>query len=251
MSTLKDNPNNVAESEGSYFDSFVSSEGEFNPFLERGWNTIRRRFIEMVSPKENSALLDVGCGTGQSFQLYDGYVSQRYVGIDLSQEALNRAKTRLPTQEWIHADACALPFADETFDIVAFSSVLHHIPDYGLAIAEARRVLKPGGKVFAFDPNILHPAMALFRNPESKFYNPVGVSPNERPLHPNALRSAFEAANLTNIKQRAQSDIPYRAVGPKEMNRFLALYNIGDRLWEGIGLGKRYGTFVITVGQKS
>jgi SAM-dependent methyltransferase len=241
--------NVVAESEAQYFDEYVGDDGEFDPFLERGWATIRNRFVQMIQPTKPLRFLDVGCGTGQSRQIYEQW-AEPYTGIDLSQKALDQAKRKFPNDSWLCEDACDLPFENDTFDIVAFSSVLHHIPDYGLALKEAYRVLKPGGRAFAFDPNILHPAMKLFRDPDSKFYNPEGVSPNERPLHPTALWRAFEVAGFSPIQQRAQSDIPYRAVKPKGMNGALSVYNVLDRVWEGVGMGKRYGTFVITSGVK-
>lgn len=241
--------NPAAESESEYFDSFVSEFGEFNPFKEQGWTTIRNRFEEMVQPKPGSRILDVGCGTGMSRQLYIRFASS-YVGVDLSERAIAKAKADFPQSEWHVADACALPFADDSFDLVTFSSVLHHIPDFGRALSEAYRVLKPGGRAFAYDPNLLHPAMKLFRDPKSKYYNPVGVSPNERPLKPLELIRAFEVAGFENLKQRAQSHIPYRAVAPKGFNLFLGLYNALDVAWEGVGLGSRLGTFVITVGEK-
>jgi SAM-dependent methyltransferase len=241
--------NAVAESEAEYFNKYVGDDGEFDPFLEQGWATIRKRFETMIEPTRGLHLLDVGCGTGQSRQIYAAWADS-YTGIDLSQKALARAQHKFPNDTWLYADACAMPFQDDSFDVVAFSSVLHHIPDYGLAVQEAFRVLKPGGKAFAYDPNILHPAMKLLRDPDSKFYTPEGVSPNERPLHPTALYRVFEVAGFHSIYQRGQSHIPYRAVAPKGLNAALTAYNVLDRLWEGVGLSKRYGTFVITTGIK-
>jgi SAM-dependent methyltransferase len=227
----------------------VRERGEFDPFAPRGWQTITRRFADMVSAGGLSRLLDIGCGTGQSLQIYEGR-SAGYVGIDLSFEALLAARRKFPTMWWCQADACRLPFVDSSFEAVAFSSVLHHIPDFQPALLEARRVLTPGGRVFAFDPNLLHPAMALLRWPKSPFYLSEGVSPNEAPLLPAVLRRAFGAAGFVQIRQRCQSDIPYRRVAPRLINACLALYNVVDRIFERIGLGRWFGTFVLTVGRK-
>lgn len=227
----------------------MRERGEFDPFAPRGWQTIARRFADMVSAGGLSRLLDIGCGTGQSLQIYEGR-SAGYVGIDLSFEALLAARRKYPTRRWCQADACRLPFVDSSFDTVAFSSVLHHIPDFRPALLEARRVLSPGGRVFAFDPNLLHPAMALLRWPKSPFYLSEGVSPNEAPLLPAVLRRAFDAAGFVQIRQRCQSDIPYRRVAPRVINACLALYNVVDRIFERIGLGRWFGTFVLTVGRK-
>lgn len=239
----------ASDVEQRYFDGLIASEGEFNPFTDTGWATLRRAFVEMTNPYDAACLLDVGCGTGQSRQIYDGHFAS-YVGIDLSNAALERARAKFPGDEWLHADACTTGFPDESFDVVAFSSVLHHIDDFPSALQEAARLLRPGGVAFAFDPNVLNPAMALFRHPKSPLYNSQGVSPNERPLHPVVLRDAFVAAGLTDIRQRAQADLPYRAVAPKLLNSLLFLHNAGDWLLARTSLGHFFGTFVITVGRK-
>ena len=194
-------------------------------------------------------MLDVGCGTGQSQRIYRDRAGL-YVGVDLSLGALRLAQGRFDATGWMQADALRLPFAEGSFDVVAFSSVLHHIGDRGAALAEARRVLKPGGWVFAFDPNLLHPAMLLFRHPSSPLYSAEGVSPDEQPLLPKVLRQDFAANGFTAIGQRAQSDIPYRKVAPKGLDALLAAYNKADWAWEKIGLGRWFGTFVVTWGKK-
>jgi SAM-dependent methyltransferase len=234
--------------EREFFDRLVRDRGEFNPFADRGWRTLARRFERWVVRGKPLDLLDVGCGTGMSRQLYAAH-TKRYVGVDLSAEAIAVATARFPADEWLVADACALPFPDASFDAVAFSSVLHHIPDFTAALREARRVLRPGGHVFAFDPNLFHPAMALFRHPSSPLYSSQGVSPDERPLRPRVLRTAFAAAGFVRLRQRGQSDIPYRQVAPKLLNAALAAYNAADWAWERVGLGRWFGTFVVTSGR--
>jgi hypothetical protein len=92
--------------------------------------------------------------------------------------------------------------------------------------------------------------MAVFRHPRSPLYSPVGVSPNERPLHPAALREAFAAAGLTDIRQRGQADLPYRTVAPRHLKSLLFLHNAGDWVLGRTGLGRFFGTFVVTVGRK-
>ena len=245
--------NNLADSrqsERAFFDQLTHEAGDFNPFMDRGWRRIEQRFCELAKPAgSNSELLDVGCGTGKSRQIYIGHV-RRYVGIDLSSASIELARSQYPQNRWEVADACDLPFDDGCFDVVAFSSVLHHIPNFPAALQQAFRVLKPGGKVFAFDPNLLHPAMALFRHPRSPLYSSQGVSPNECPLLPSELRKAFRSAEFVDIRQRCQSDIPYRQVAPKLANALLSLYNLADWCWEHGGFGRWFGTFVLTSATK-
>jgi ubiquinone/menaquinone biosynthesis C-methylase UbiE len=194
-------------------------------------------------------LLEVGCGTGRSSQIYRGLIAT-HVGIDLSHEAVRVAAKRFPRSAWLRSNAAQLPFADESFDIVAFSSVLHHIKHYTSALKEAFRVLRPGGMIFAFDPNLMHPAMFLFRWPTSPFYISTGVSPNERPLLRSDLRRAFEETGFQNIHAWGQSDIEYRQVSPRFINALLSLYNAANWLLDRSGLAKWFGTFIVTTAQK-
>jgi ubiquinone/menaquinone biosynthesis C-methylase UbiE len=237
--------------EGQVFDRLVEEAGDFNPFTDRGWETLARRFAAAVPGDSPLRVLDVGCGTGRSRRIYQDR-SERYAGIDLSLGALRIAWHLAPPPEaaWLQADALRLPFRAASFDLVAFSSVLHHVPDRQAALAEAARVLRPGGWAFAFDPNLLHPAMLLFRHPKSPLYSSEGVSPDEQPLLPQTLREDFAATGFTRIGQRCQSGLPYRAVAPRGFQALLPLYNRADWLWEKIGLGRWFGTFVVTWGHR-
>ena len=235
--------------ESTFFNEVVMRSGDFNPFAPRGWAVLARRFRKMARPGKGIAVLDVGCGTGHSRQIYMRHC-RRYVGLDLAERAIAVARQSFPASDWQVGDACALPFPQDSFDCVAFSSVLHHIPDYTRPLREAHRVLRPGGIVFAFDPNLFHPAMALFRHPDSPFYIAQGVSADERPLRPAALRRAFAQARFTSIRQRCQANIPYRRVAPRAINACLRLYNSIDWLVEKLGLGRLFGTFVVTCGNK-
>ncbi len=235
--------------EGQYFDTLVREAGDFNPFTDRGWRTLARWFDAAVPAGARLGVIDVGCGTGQSRRVYADR-ARWYVGLDLSHEAVVAARRRDRGAAFLQADALHLPIAGNAADVVAFSSVLHHVDDRRRALAEAHRVLRPGGLVFAFDPNLHHPAMLLFRHPSSPLYRQEGVSPAERPLAPSALRADFAAARFTRIGQRCASDIPYRQVAVRSLDALLPLYNRADWLWEKCGLGRWFGSFVVTWGWK-
>ena len=236
--------------DGQYFDALVRHDGDFNPFADRGWLTLARRFDAVVPAGRQLRVLDVGCGTGQSRRVYASHLSW-YLGVDLSREAVALARRRDPATSFVQADALRLPVRDASVEAVAFSSVLHHLDDRPRALAEARRALAAGGLVFAFDPNLHHPAMLLFRHPSSPLYRAEGVSPNERPLAPATLRREFAAAGFDRIGQRCVSDIPYRQVAVGPLNALLPIYNRVDWLWEKAGLGRWFGSFVVTWGWKN
>lgn len=236
--------------ESEFFDGLVAEEGDFNPFLRRGWETLSDAFRRAVGDVRDLRVLDVGCGTGRSHEIYSDAAGS-YVGVDLSGRALSVARDRRPDARWIRCDAFHLPFPPDSFDLVAFSSVLHHFDEYDVVLREAWRVLGPGGQVFAFDPNVRNPAFALFRHPRSPLYRSCGVSADERPLRPPALRKAFRDAGFDAVWQRCQADIPYRRVAPPGLNLFLGVYNVLDRLLERSGLGRWLGSFVVTRGTKT
>ena len=91
-------------------------------------------------------MLEVGCGTGLILQRL-ARKARRAVGVDLSPGMLEVARKRGLD---VHvADACDLPFDDETFDLACSFKVLAHVPDTSKALAEMARVTRPGGSVVA------------------------------------------------------------------------------------------------------
>ena len=92
------------------------------------------------------ALLDVGCGTGYLLQLLAKQRPARYAGIDLAEEMVKVAQGKgIPGAQIRQGSAERLPYPDSSFDVVACIQSFHHYPHPERAMAEARRVLRPGG----------------------------------------------------------------------------------------------------------
>jgi SAM-dependent methyltransferase len=89
-------------------------------------------------------LADIGGGTG-NYALALSREGWRPVVVDRSPEMLARAAAK--GLETVEARAERLPFQDETFDAAIMISMLHHVDDRGAALAEARRILRPGGRL--------------------------------------------------------------------------------------------------------
>jgi ubiquinone/menaquinone biosynthesis C-methylase UbiE len=87
--------------------------------------------------------LDLGAGTGRTLPLLPS--GARGVGVDPNAAALARARRRAPGVPLVVARAEALPFRDGAFDTVLAGLVLCSVADPDAALAEARRVLRPGG----------------------------------------------------------------------------------------------------------
>jgi SAM-dependent methyltransferase len=96
-------------------------------------------------------VLDVGCGEGQVARLaasLDGV--RRIVGVDPTRAQLEAARDRGGPPSYGRADAASLPFADASFDAVVACLVFEHIDAVDQALAEAGRVLRPGGRFLFF-----------------------------------------------------------------------------------------------------
>lgn len=104
----------------------------------------------MVEPPAGEILL-VGVGTGLDVPHLPPH--HRYTGLDLTRAMLRRAQ-RQPSPArigFVEGDAQALPFADHSFDAAVLHLILAVVPHPGRCLAEAARVVKPGGTLLVFD----------------------------------------------------------------------------------------------------
>jgi SAM-dependent methyltransferase len=92
-------------------------------------------------------VLDVGCGPGAYLERLAALDvgGLRLVGADLSPGMLAEARGRVPVAAFTVGDVCRLPFPAAAFDRVLAPHMLYHAPDVDGAVAELRRVLRPGG----------------------------------------------------------------------------------------------------------
>jgi ubiquinone/menaquinone biosynthesis C-methylase UbiE len=125
-----------------------------------------RRRCELLKSGVTAAdrVLEIGCGTGVlSTEL--ARIGSQVVAVDVSADLLQQASRSMRDVNlaFLQADACKMPFLDETFDVVVGSSVLHHL-EIEDALNEFHRVLKPGGRIVFAEPNMVNPQIFLQKN---------------------------------------------------------------------------------------
>jgi ubiquinone/menaquinone biosynthesis C-methylase UbiE len=113
----------------------------------------------------NELILDVGSNTsGESEVLVSkGYnmvaTDINEIALSISKERCNKFKRKSPI--YFAVDSHKLPFADSTFNAIIAFEVLHHFEKLNIVMKELNRVLKPGGKIFTFEPYALNPYRRL------------------------------------------------------------------------------------------
>jgi ubiquinone/menaquinone biosynthesis C-methylase UbiE len=108
-----------------------------------------------VNFSASDRILDIACGTGEFERLIiNEHPAQQIVGIDISEEMLAVAQQKLysyPNISFQVGSASALPFPEQTFDVIVSANSFHYFDDPIIALAEIKRVLKPDGKVIILD----------------------------------------------------------------------------------------------------
>ena len=107
-----------------------------------------RRFVRSLGRAERA--LDLGCGDGRLTSELD---ATELTAADVSPVALERARARLPDARLAELEPdAALPFHDNSFDLVLCAETIEHVRDVQLLLSEIRRVLRPGGTLALSTP---------------------------------------------------------------------------------------------------
>jgi len=186
----------------------------YDPLSKRTEEKFGAELKRKLLANARGRVLEIGVGTGLSFAHYPPV--DDLVGVDPSEPMLRRARKRAAELRrdvtLVEAPAEALPFEDASFDTVVTLAVLCSVDDPERALAEIRRVLKPGGRfIFLEHVRSEEPALAHWQDRLERPWGWVagGCHPNRRTLE------AIEGAgfDVVELERRDLPDIP-RLVKP-------------------------------------
>ena len=128
------------------FDRIAPVYDAMNRVMTAGLDRTWRRLAVQAVVQPGDRVLDACCGTGDlaiAAEREGGVVT----GLDFSPGMLERARRKSDTVTWVEGDLLALPFDDDSFDSATVGFGVRNVADLEAALAELRRVLRPGGRL--------------------------------------------------------------------------------------------------------
>ena len=141
------------------FTSVASKYDIMNDVMSGGVHRIwKDAMMDWLAPRPGQRLLDVAGGTGDiAFRFLKRAGHGAAVVLDLTESMLTQGRKRAEAEQlatsldWVVGDAMALPFADNSFDVYTISFGIRNVTRPADALAEAYRVLKPGGRLMVLE----------------------------------------------------------------------------------------------------
>jgi ubiquinone/menaquinone biosynthesis C-methylase UbiE len=194
----------------------LTTKLDFDPRAEQ-YARFRRVYPEVLAELlhhgelgPQSRVLDVGCGTGNYAAALHQATSCRVYGVDPSANMLAHARQATAWDALLKGRAEQLPFADDAFDLVMTTDVIHHIADRDAYFREAARLLRPGGRIVTVTDS--HEDIPRRRPLSSYFPETVAVELRRYPPVPQLLAemaaAGFTDAEVVGVtRQYALADI--------------------------------------------
>lgn len=240
--------------ETEFFDTFSAAK-EYDVFTPYGYKSIIKTYMKLTGalPAGKMRVIDLGCGTGAFTRKYKKKYKKNalFYGLDISYKSAALAAELSPDIHYCTGDIEQCCFENDTFDVVLFSGVLHHFSDYEPCLREGCRILKSGGCVISYDPNLKNPFMWLYRHPSSPFFSKKGKTDNERLLTAEELDSLLKKTGFVNVAAQCISGVTFRYVESAVGRFLLPLYNLFEIVLGLTPPAAKYGSFVIAYGEKA
>ncbi len=165
----------------SVFDKVYDKYDLMNDFMSLGVHRVwKKNLINMMNPSFNSTLIDVACGTGDIGKLFlENTKSDNLIScVDPNKGMIAKGKEKLKSYKninWVIAPAEKIPVQKNFFDFYTISFGLRNTKNINKALAEAHRVLKPGGRFLCLEfSKILNSNLDFFYKNYSKLIPLVG-----------------------------------------------------------------------------
>ena len=107
-------------------------------------------FLQEIPGEDGLAILDIGCGTGNTTDIFEKVTRPRVFqiyGLEPSEGMIHKARKKNSRILLVQATAEYIPLEDDSFHFIFMTDVIHHIPDIHKMFAEIQRILKPNGRV--------------------------------------------------------------------------------------------------------
>jgi len=126
-----------------------------NRYKENYLSNIEKLLKQLVFDNGYKVILETGCGTGKWVKSFDD-LNLNVFGLDYSLDMLKMFDRGDSKAQMINADACNIPFKDNSIDMIFCVNAIHHFPDKKKFITECKRTLKQNGMIaiFGVDPHI-------------------------------------------------------------------------------------------------
>jgi arsenite methyltransferase len=173
----------------------------------------RRATLEALDLRPGERVLDVGCGPGYlAAEMAERVAPDGFVrGVDPSAPMLAIAAQRaLPHMELSEGDALSLPADDSSFDAAVSTQVYEYVADIAAALAEARRVLRPGGRLLVLDTDW---DSIVWRSSDDRRMERVLRAWEEHLAHPRLPRALPELLAAAGFSLRQSSIVPVLNIG--------------------------------------
>ncbi len=195
------------------------------------WRSGQERRLQMIQAWADLSghILDDGCGLGTYLDALAPFSSHRF-GLEVE---LDRAAKALPLAEGIvQSVGEAVPFADNSFDLLLSNEVIEHVEDDQAALSEMVRVVKPGGRIIIFCPNRWYPVEqhGIFWRGRYKFGNIPLVNYLPNPLR-DKLAPHVRTYSAKTLHQLYQ-DLPVHRI---YHGRIFGGYDNIERRWPRFG----------------
>ena len=172
---MKENMEEVVKANDRQREFYNSTQQARKSFPTKVWFKFRNEFLDPFRKNFNiksrvydqhkiwlgdlsdKKVLDLGCLRGNALSIYMAKNAKEYIGIDLSDKAIENLSRKLKRADSRNAKAIAIDFLspdfkDKDFDVIYAYGVLHHFENFEVLINRLKEKLKPGGSVISYDP---------------------------------------------------------------------------------------------------